>query len=129
MSLLRSYYTVYIYSIISYTTAVQYVGVMYLYQVQTVLVASTSTTQKHLEARTACYYCVWYHSKISRGVDCLLLLCIWYHSKISRGADCLLRYCMHSTTQKHPETRTALLQRHPEARTAATDSFVNMSYN
>jgi hypothetical protein len=40
------------------------------------------TTQKHPEARTAC----WDYSKTSRGADCLLLL----HSKTSRGADCLL---------------------------------------
>ena len=74
-----------IYSIISYTTAVQYVGVMYLYQVQTVLVASTSTTQKHLEARTACYYCTQKYPE----------------------AWTACYYCVYGTTQKYPEARTA----------------------
>jgi hypothetical protein len=61
-----------------------------------------------------------YHSKVSRGTDCLFLIyrTVQNHSKTSRGADCLLysttplknfprRGLLYSTTQKHPEARTA----------------------
>ena len=36
-----------------------------------------------------CYKYILYHSKTSRGADCLLLYRV-HHSKTSRGADCLL---------------------------------------
>ena len=100
-------HTVLLYSRVYYSIIIWYCSALLLYSMcgGNVLVASTNCTcSKYI-----------YHSKTSRGADCLLL-CTQYHSKTSRGADCLL--LLYSTSQKYPEVRTALASVHYHSKTS-----------